>query len=644
MPHYPDKPARQVLAGMINEANGTQYKALQFECGVPNAIAGPADRNTEIPVVFSGGPLAHGALESVQYKRLSLNDIFAPVSVRVTDEGFLRTKDLLESIARQYNVVIQADDIVDALLPTQRPSTVTVAAHANSVMFTGQFQLELSYSSVDWTVPLTENAVQLFNTSTPPFNGDWFCDTSWKSQGVYSLRASDITAGQTSSTYIDVLDGTGRKICFDYRVSSEPDYDRLRLFVNDVQVWSISGDQAGTYTFSLPAGPTHVEWRYTKDGSTDGGFDTAWIDRVRLFTARIIASGILVSNTHGTMATQDLERYHRLDAEHAPALVHVHNATWAAADPAEIVALNGFSDRIELQASFDYTRSWIKRSFTSLLLAGEQSVFFKSKLYFAAQDRNSGAYGLYRLDRVGVGESATFLPVNVLALTQSDAAITANLNTIAVFDQSLHTSADGESWSTRAVVHPYATGGGNADMERVQLALIAGQLVGVGRVVSTDVTAPTLAMFVGGISSTFTWKPVEPWGVGVKALPVQFLLKVFTFSVGVDRLILTASEPYVNGVVLTGGDTFVSTNLGDSWQNVDANHGIHPVTIADDGERMMITGFRQRTGLLHWQSMSYDRGRTWQHDSDENSFLGANQTEYTYALGVVPASVGNVED
>src|SRR2546425_908344 len=73
---------------------------------------------------------------------------------------------------------------------------------------------------------------------------------------------------------------------FDYRVSSETNWDWLEFYVNGVpglsppsQRWSGEAGWA-TYQFSVPAGTNALVWRYVKDPTTSAGSDAAFIDNV----------------------------------------------------------------------------------------------------------------------------------------------------------------------------------------------------------------------------------------------------------------------------------------------------------------------------------------------------------------------------
>lgn len=103
-----------------------------------------------------------------------------------------------------------------------------------------------------------------------------------------SNRFAERPAGQagvnsTSSTMVrSYLFPVGTdEVSFDYFVDSEPNFDFLKVYVDNVVQWSMSGlNKAGHKAFSVAAGPHNIKFEYVKDGSVSRGLDTARIDNV----------------------------------------------------------------------------------------------------------------------------------------------------------------------------------------------------------------------------------------------------------------------------------------------------------------------------------------------------------------------------
>ena len=108
----------------------------------------------------------------------------------------------------------------------------------------------------------------------------WYIDTGMFSIEPGSARSGEISDNGTTSLTTTV-EGEGT-LSFKWKTSSEPDYDKLNLYVDGLLVASISGRRGWvTYTWAITAGGTHtVEWRYTKDGSVSTDSDCGWVDDV----------------------------------------------------------------------------------------------------------------------------------------------------------------------------------------------------------------------------------------------------------------------------------------------------------------------------------------------------------------------------
>ena len=74
----------------------------------------------------------------------------------------------------------------------------------------------------------------------------------------------------------------GETLSFEYRVSSEQNYDKFKFSVNGTKKFEYSGEIAWTdYTFTASADGSYTFiWEFTKDYSVASGSDCAWIDNV----------------------------------------------------------------------------------------------------------------------------------------------------------------------------------------------------------------------------------------------------------------------------------------------------------------------------------------------------------------------------
>ncbi len=116
-------------------------------------------------------------------------------------------------------------------------------------------------------------------------NYAWAIDMDPNSNRL-AAKSTNQGVGSSSSTVTmaAVSLGTGDTLKFDWKVSSEANYDKLKFYVNDTEVAAISGSTNwATYTYSVPSDGSYTfKWTYTKDGSLDRDQDTGWVDEVRI--------------------------------------------------------------------------------------------------------------------------------------------------------------------------------------------------------------------------------------------------------------------------------------------------------------------------------------------------------------------------
>lgn len=74
----------------------------------------------------------------------------------------------------------------------------------------------------------------------------------------------------------------GETLNFDYKVSSEENYDEFKFIVNGTVMETASGETDWrAYSYTAPSSGSYTfEWKYVKDGSVDSGFDCVLVDNV----------------------------------------------------------------------------------------------------------------------------------------------------------------------------------------------------------------------------------------------------------------------------------------------------------------------------------------------------------------------------
>ena len=114
----------------------------------------------------------------------------------------------------------------------------------------------------------------------------WFGTSAPTHDGLGAAQSGSITNSQETWLQTSV-NGPGR-LTFWRKISSEPDYDFLELYIDGVlQPGRISGEvDWQKQTNTIPAGTHTLRWRYQKDIADSGGADAAWLDEV-VFTGLV---------------------------------------------------------------------------------------------------------------------------------------------------------------------------------------------------------------------------------------------------------------------------------------------------------------------------------------------------------------------
>jgi len=110
----------------------------------------------------------------------------------------------------------------------------------------------------------------------------WAVEGTNVAAGQFAAR-SGIVANNQSSSLILTTNFASSTGSFDYRVSSELNFDFLKFFIDGslVQKWSGAAGWT-TFSFPVPSGIHTLQWSYVKDPSGKSGLDGAFIDNVNL--------------------------------------------------------------------------------------------------------------------------------------------------------------------------------------------------------------------------------------------------------------------------------------------------------------------------------------------------------------------------
>ncbi|MCB1278964.1 S8 family serine peptidase, partial [Prosthecobacter sp.] len=151
-----------------------------------------------------------------------------------------------------------------------------VTVHATNSFGTGTATITINVGTVpEGLADAIDAPVQVVTTS-----GDqgWVPQQLYSSDGEDAARSGPITDLQQSIMTTEV---TGPcKVTFYWGISSEPDYDFLRFYIDDVEKDAISGELGWTRKgFLVPTGTHTLKWAYIKDDFTAAGLDSGFVDR-----------------------------------------------------------------------------------------------------------------------------------------------------------------------------------------------------------------------------------------------------------------------------------------------------------------------------------------------------------------------------
>ncbi|HEY0552070.1 MAG TPA: immunoglobulin domain-containing protein, partial [Verrucomicrobiae bacterium] len=107
----------------------------------------------------------------------------------------------------------------------------------------------------------------------------WTAQTNVTHDGTGAARSGAIPDDKSTSIQT-VVTGPG-VLNFWWKVSCQPDDDRLRFYINGSEQARISGEVGWTQrVYNLPSGTQTLQWKYSKDKEISLGQDSAWVDQV----------------------------------------------------------------------------------------------------------------------------------------------------------------------------------------------------------------------------------------------------------------------------------------------------------------------------------------------------------------------------
>ena len=228
-------------------------------------------------------------LASMQYEGVDFSEI--PLDATITGLDVRIEHKLESSVWSIDSVSMRMQYFTDIVTNAVSSITSTTADANGEIIATGGGDVTergFVYDTVSRSRPVVTNTPSYTDSFeggtlgdfTTSGNVNWSVVTNESNDGSNSVKAGGITDNQES---ILSLIKTANKIEFDYKVSSEGNYDFLEFYEDGVLIERWSGTVVwATFSYTTTNAEHTFEWKYTKDGSVLNGSDTAWVDNVKV--------------------------------------------------------------------------------------------------------------------------------------------------------------------------------------------------------------------------------------------------------------------------------------------------------------------------------------------------------------------------
>lgn len=223
----------------------------------------------------------------------------ADIKIKLTNTGHCLINDVICTLVpyNQYITVnsgVQTIPVLGFFEATYPTFNVTVADDApDAIIAEMLFNASAAGYSVDETY-YPKIGMFLEDWETGDFSqynwqpdGDlpWDVINLYPYEGNYHARSGAIGNNETSELKISYKVLANDSIKFYKKISSEPDSDKLKFYIDYTEVTSWSGSESWTHeVFPVTPGHHTFKWVYEKDMGGVTGADCAWIDYIELPT------------------------------------------------------------------------------------------------------------------------------------------------------------------------------------------------------------------------------------------------------------------------------------------------------------------------------------------------------------------------
>ncbi len=256
----------------INENDFIPQSAVQF--GQPKYLVAENAGTVTLEVVRTDVGGGFGREARVNYATQPGTALAA--SDYVTKSGSL-VWPAGDSTPKQVTVTIVNDTVAEAT----ESFRVTLSAPTAGTALGATAQASVTILDDDEKFPPHGTIPDGFSVPVDATRGWHVAGDAGAYEGVYALKSDEIDDGESAAVQMEGM-FAGGNVSFRVRVSSEPNFDALRFYVDGELQTSWSGTAVAGWqmspTYVLDPGHHVLRWEYAKDASLAVGQDAAYID------------------------------------------------------------------------------------------------------------------------------------------------------------------------------------------------------------------------------------------------------------------------------------------------------------------------------------------------------------------------------
>ena len=214
-----NKPSKEILVDLINRTNGSNLAAANVTFTAPEVEIDQVGYNTSCKINLNAFPTAADALR-IYYNRIDFGAMFGQRYVAFTNSSYNSTDDLIPLINSAFGLGLTTDDIeVENFTASPLPYNVTIRAKATSLVYKGQFSVQLVSGAVTDPTPNAESFNQTLGALFQDANGGLLIDGTLP-DGNFAKDVSPengtITALRARSSILGLIQSTGSPPNYDY--------------------------------------------------------------------------------------------------------------------------------------------------------------------------------------------------------------------------------------------------------------------------------------------------------------------------------------------------------------------------------------------------------------------------------------------